>query len=62
MSRYATKKLKTKEHGPIHIEWLNYLLKDEIDTHDNVKQSHRHPSILTCTKKLKNRSALHECN
>ena len=56
MSRYATKKFKTKEHGQNPIEWLNYLSKDEIDTHDNVKQSHRHASILTCTKKLKNRS------
>ena len=56
MNRYATKKFKTKEHGQNPIEWLNYLSKDEIDTHGNVKQSHRHASILTCTKKLKNRS------
>ena len=56
MNRYATKKFKTKELGQNPIEWLNYLSKDEIDTHGNVKQSHRHASILTCTKKLKNRS------
>ena len=56
VSRYATKKCKTKEHGQNPIEWLNYLSKDKIDTHSNVKQSHRHASILTCTKKLKNRS------
>ena len=56
ISRYATKKFKTNEHGQNPIEWLNYLSKDEIDTHDNVKQLHRHASILTCMKKLKNRS------
>ena len=56
MSRYATKKFKTNEHGQNPIKWLNYRSKDEIDTHDNVKQLHRHASILTCTKKVKNRS------
>ena len=53
MSRYATKKFKTKKHGENPNEWLNYLSKDEIDTYDNVKQSHRYASVSTCTKKLK---------
>ena len=56
MSGYATKKFKTKQHGQNPIQWVNYLSKDDIDTYDNVKQSHRHASTLTCTKKLKNRS------
>ena len=64
MSRYATKEFKAKEHEQNPTEWLNYLSKDEINSHDNVKQSYRHASILRCTKKLKKQivTALHECN
>ena len=55
MSKYATSKFKTKEHGQNPIEWLNFLVKDEINT-DTESQSHKTASMKTCIKKLKDRS------
>ena len=55
MSKYATSKCKTKEHGQNPIERLNFLAKDEINT-DAESQSHKTASIKTCIKKLKDRS------
>ena len=49
MSKNATSKFKTKEHGQNPIEWLNFLAKDEINT-DTESQSHKTVSIKTCIK------------
>ena len=47
MSKYATSKFKTKEHGQNPIEWLNVLAKDEINS-DTESQSLKTFSIKIC--------------
>ena len=45
------------DYGQNPVEWLNYLTKEEIDTESNVKKSHKTVPIITCFKKLKERSS-----
>ena len=57
MSIFATKSHHfSPDYGQNAVEWLNYLTKEEIDTESNVKRSHKTVLIITCFKKLKERS------
>ena len=58
MSSFATKSHHfSLDYGQNAVEWLNYLTKEEIDTESNVKKSHKTVPIITCFKKLKERSS-----
>ena len=57
MSSFATKSHHfLPDYGQNPVEGLNYLTKEEIDTESNVKKSHKTVPIITCFKKLKERS------
>ena len=57
MSIFATKNHHfSPDYGQIAVEWLNYLTKEDRDTESNVKRSHKTVLIITCFKKLKERS------
>ena len=57
MSSFATKSHHfSPDYGQNQVEWLNYFTKEEIDTESNVKKSHKTLPIITCFKKLKERS------
>ena len=57
ISSFATKGHHfSPDYGQNAVEWLNYLTKEEIDTESNVKKSHKTVPIITCFKKLNERS------
>lgn len=45
-----------ENYGQNPIEWLNFLSKNEIDTHQNIKKSHKDVPLTVTFQKLKNRS------